>query len=144
MIAIGKTRVRKPAILICAVALVATGCGDDDFKNEPRAAAPIELTGVIKPTRVIVSPEAVGAGPVRIIISNQTDEALEVILQGGAVREQVGPVYPQDTATIQQTLEPGRYQVRARSDAAGSRVIAAAELRIGAPRPASNDRLLLP
>lgn len=144
MTAIGKTRVRKLAILVCVIAFGVTGCGDDDFKNDPRAAAPIELSGVIKPTRVIVAPDDVGGGPVRIIISNQTNEALEVTLQGGSVREQVGPVYPQDTATIQQMLEPGRYALRARSDDPRSRGIAPAEIRIGPRRPESNDRLLLP
>ncbi len=144
MTAIRKTRVRKPVLLICAVALTATGCGGDDFENEPRAAVPIELSGVIKPTRVIVSPDDVGAGPVRITISNQTDQARTVTLQGDAVEERVGPVYPQDTARIQKTLEPGRYEVRARSDDAAIPPVMPAELTIGRRRPKSNDRLLLP
>ena len=131
-------------LLICAVALGATACGDDDFKNEPRAAVPIELSGVIKPSRLIVSPDGVGAGPVRITISNQTDQAHTVILGGGAVEERVGPVYPQDTATIQKTLERGRYELRAESEEATTPRITPAELTIGPRRPESNDRLLLP
>lgn len=144
MAAIGKTRVRTPVFLICAVALGAPGCGDDDFKNEPRAAVPIELTGVIKPARVIVSPDEVGAGPVRITISNQTAAARTVTLAGRSVRERVGPVYPQDTASIQKTLEPGRYELRAEAEGATARPVLAADLRIGPQRPESNDRLLLP
>ena len=144
MTAIGKIRVRKPVLLICAVTLGAIGCGDDDFKNEPRAAVPIELSGVIKPDRVVVSPDRIGAGPVRITISNQTRQALRVTLEGTSVEERVGPVYPQDTARIEKTLEPGRYEVRAGSGDAGSGDINPAELRIGTPRRESNDRLLLP
>lgn len=144
MTAIGKTRGRKPMLLICAAALVAPGCGDDDFKNDARAAVPIELSGVIKPGRVIVSPDAVGAGPIRITISNQTAEARTVRLTGHSVDERVGPVYPQDTANLQKTLEPGRYELRAPSADASARAIAPAVLRIGPERPASNDRLLLP
>ena len=143
MTAIRKTRVRKPALVICAVALGGPACGDDDFKDEPRAAVPIELGAVIKPKRVIVSPDDLGAGPVRITISNQTDRVHRVTLAGRAVRERVGPVYPQDTASIQKTLEPGRYEVRAGSEDA-ARAIAPAQLTIGPPRPESNDRLLLP
>ena len=144
MTAISKTRVRKPALLICAVALGAPACGDDDFKNEPRAAVPIELGAVIKPKRVILSPSDLGAGPVRITISNQTERAHGVTLVGHSVRERVGPVYPQDTASIQKTLEPGRYELRTDSDDAATRAITPAELTIGPRRPESNDRLLLP
>ena len=144
MTAIRKTRIRRPAFLICAVALAAPGCGEDDFKNEPRAAVPIELGAVIKPTRVIVSPDDLGAGPVRITVSNQTDQPHSVTLAGHSIRERVGPVYPQDTARIQKTLEPGRYEVRAASSGAAGGAIAPAELTIGPQRPDSNDRLLLP
>ena len=144
MPAIGKTRVRTPVLLICAVAVGATACGGDDFENEPRAAVPVELSGVIKPARVILSPDEVGAGPIRITISNQTPHARTVTLHGDAVDERVGPVYPQDTARIQKTLEPGRYELRAGSDDAAGGAITPAELRIGPRRPESNDRLLLP
>ena len=143
MTAIGKTRVRKSLFLVCVVAFGATGCGDDDFKNEPRAAVPVELSGVVKPARVIVSPADVGAGPVRIKISNHTSRAQTVTLHGHAVEERVGPVYPQDTARIQKTLAPGRYEVRAGS-ADAARAIMPAELTVGPERPESNDRLLLP
>ncbi len=144
MTAIGKTRARKPALLICAAAFGAPACGDDDFKNEPRPAVPIELGAVIKPKRVIVAPNHLGAGPVRITISNQTSEAHSVTLAGQGVSERVPPVYPQDTARIQKTLEPGRYELRAGSADDTSTAIAPAELTIGSRRPESNDRLLLP
>ena len=144
MTAIRKTRIRTPALLLCAAALGTPACGDDDFKDEPRAAVPIELGAVIKPTRVIVSPDALGAGPVRITVSNQTDQPHSVTLAGRSVSERVGPVYPQDTANIQKTLEPGRYELRAGSEDGASGAIAPAELKIGPPRRESNDRLLLP
>ncbi len=143
MAAIRKIRVRQLALLICVAGLGAGACGDDDFKNEPRAAVPVELSGVVRPARVIVSPADVGAGPVRITISNQTSRAQTVTLHGDAVEERVGPVYPQDTARIQKTLAPGRYEVRAGS-ADAARAIMPAELTIGPERPESNDRLLLP
>lgn len=140
MTAIRKTRVRKSPILICAAALLLVpGCGDDDFKNDPRAAVPTVLTGVIKPREVIIAPDRVGAGPIEITISNQTDEAHTVTLEGASVEERVGPVNPQDTARIQKTLDPGRYEVRAGADG-----VKPAELRIGRRRAESNERLLLP
>ena len=144
MTAIRKTRSRKLALLICAAALATPACGDDDFENEPRSAVPIELGAVIKPKRVIVAPDDLGAGPVRITISNQTSGAHSVTLAGRAVSERVGPVYPQDTASIQKTLEPGRYELRVGSEDDATTGIAPAELTIGSRRRESNDRLLLP
>ncbi len=144
MTAIRKTRIRTPVLLVCAVALGAAGCGKEDFANDPRAAVPVELSAAIKPAGVVLSPSGVGAGPVRITVSNQTGQALTVALVGDSVEERVGPVYPQDTATIQKTLSPGRYELRARSDDAGPAGIAPADLTIGPRRPNSNDRLLLP
>ncbi len=131
--------------LLAALALLAlAACGDDDFKDEPRPPVPEVLTGVINARRVIVSPNRVGAGPIQLTISNQSGEARTLTLRGASVEERVGPVNPQDTATIQKTLEPGRYELRAGSDESVGRPIEPAVLRIGPRRPASNERLLLP
>lgn len=124
--------------------MAGAGCGEDDFENEPRAPVPVSLTGVIKEDRVTISPSREGAGPFEIIISNQTDTAHTITLAGESIRERIGPVNPSDTGTIQKTLTPGTYEVRAGSARAVPREIQPAELRIGDPRPSSNDRLLLP
>jgi len=141
---IGKTRVGTAPLLICVVMVTAAGGCGEDFANEPREPVAVELTGVIQPDKVTVSPDQAGAGPVRITISNQTDRAYTVTLEGGSVRERVGPVAPQDTATIQKSLPPGTYQVRAGPDEAVKREITPATLTIGPPRGESNDRILLP
>ena len=54
------------------------------------------------------------------------------------------PINPQDTATIQKTVAQGTYEVRAGSEDGGTDVIRPAVLKVGPPRPASNDRILLP
>jgi len=123
---------------------VASGCGGEDFKNEPRPPVPIELTGVIQPQKVTVSPNKVGAGPILITISNQTDAAHTVTLEGDTVKERIGPVQPQDTATIQKTLQPGRYEVSAGSAAATPHAIKPDTLVIGRERPDSSNQLLQP
>lgn len=91
-----------------------------------------------------VSPSKEGAGPFLITISNQTDDAHTVTLEGSRVEERVGPIQPQDTATIQKTLPRGKYEVRAGAEQAVEREIPPAELVIGPDRDPSNDRLLLP
>jgi hypothetical protein len=126
------------------VAALIAGCGDDDFKNEARAPVRLALTGVIQNDKVTVSPARIGAGPVEITISNQTDSERTITLEGEAITERQGPVQPGDTATIQKTLEPGTYEVRAGSKKAVREEIKPAVLQIGKKRRNSNDELLLP
>jgi hypothetical protein len=147
MTAIRKTRGRRRLLLLGAAAgatLVLAGCGGDDEEAKPRPPVPIELSGVIQPRAVTVQPNSVGAGPVIITISNQDDSAHTVTLDGEGVREQVGPINPLDTATLQKTLRRGTYVVRAGSNTAVTREIRPARLEIGPPREDSDDRLLLP
>jgi hypothetical protein len=136
-------RVRACAGLAVVAALIA-GCGEDDFKNEARAPVRLALTGVIQDDKVTVSPARIGAGPVEITISNQTDSVRTVTLEGESITERQGPVQPGDTATIQKTLAPGSYEVRAGSQKAVRKEIQPAVLTIGRERANSNNELLLP
>jgi hypothetical protein len=144
MSARGKTP-RGIAALLALVSVAAlAGCGDEDFKNDPRAPVPIELTGVIQPGRVTVSPKNVGAGPVLITISNQTDDPHSVTLSGGSVQQRVTSVAPSDTTTIRRTLAPGTYEVTAGEAAAVAKEIRPARLKVGQERPSSSTDLSLP
>jgi hypothetical protein len=135
---------RATTAAVLAAGLVVAGCGGEDFANNPRPPVPVELTGVIQPDAVTVSPARIGAGPVLITMSNQTRTPITITLDGTSVRDRVGPVPPLDTATIQRTLEPGRYEVQAGSDVALPREIRPAELEIGRERRSSSSDLLLP
>jgi hypothetical protein len=138
-------RIRGQAFVItAAVALSVSACGQSDFKNEPRPSVSVELTGVIKKDKVTISPSKVGAGPILITISNQTNEAHTVTLRGEGDKEDVGPVNPLDTATIQKTVKSGTYEVIAGSPKALTREPSPATLTIGPKRRNSNDRLLQP
>jgi hypothetical protein len=131
-------------LLVAGVAAVAAGCGTPDFKNNPRPAAAIQLTGVIQQDKVTISPNKVGAGPVTITISNQTHDAHTITLTGESINEQVGPVNPLDTATIQKTLAQGSYQVKAGSSHAVAHEIKPAQLTIGKKRKSSSNEVLQP
>ena len=136
---------RAGALLGVAIsAAFVAGCGDEDFKNEPRPPVPIGLSGVIQTDRVTVSPARVGAGPIVITISNQTQRRRTITLEGETLVTRQGPIEPGDTATIQRTLAPGSYEVRAGSPTAVRREIEPAVLDIGAERPTSNNDLMLP
>jgi hypothetical protein len=139
-----KIRARWLLLPACGL-LLSAGCGEEHFKNEPRPAASIDLTGVIQPKGVTVSPARVsGGGPVMITISNQTPEAHTVTLEGDSVQESVGPIQPMDTGTIQKTLKTGTYEVRAGSERAVAKEIPAASLRVGSKNRSSANQLLLP
>jgi hypothetical protein len=136
-------KVRACTGLAVAAVLIA-GCGEDDFKNEARAPVRLALTGVIQDDKVTVSPAKIGAGPVEITISNQTDSTRTITLENESIIEKAGPVQPGATATIQRTLEPGSYEVRAGSKKAVRKEIQPALLTIGKERANSNNDLLLP
>jgi hypothetical protein len=145
-----KTRwLREAALLIAGAAIVlAAGCGED-FANDPRPPASVSLSGVINDRGVTISPDRIGAGALQITISNQTKAPHTVTLEGeppkgNRVQERVGPVNPLDTATIQKTLRPGSYQVRAGSAAATPHELRPATLEVGRERHDSNSELLLP
>jgi hypothetical protein len=138
-------RMRRTAAALAAAAVALAGCGGgDDFANEPRPPVPLQLTGVITAEKVTISPSKVGAGPVVITVSNQTERSRTLTLDGEGVQERVGPINPLDTAQLQKTLEPGRYTVTAGSEAATAREISPATLVIGKERPSASDRVLLP
>jgi hypothetical protein len=129
---------------IALAVVVLAGCGGEDFKNEPRAPIRMELSGVIQSDAVSVSPNKLGAGPVAITISNQTDAIHTITLEGSSTVDRAGPVQPGATATIQKTLEPGDYEVKAGSTKAVKKEIRPAVLTIGKERANSNNDVLLP
>jgi hypothetical protein len=142
-------RGRSGIALLTGVVLL-SGCGSEDFDNDPRPAAAEELTAVIQEDKITVSPDGtkgtLGAGPFLITISNQTGEEYTVILDGEPLETvvQTRAINALDTGTIQQTLAEGSYEVRTGSEKAQEREIQPAELTIGPPRKSSNDDLLLP
>jgi hypothetical protein len=141
-----RTRAGATAML-CAAGLTLAACGEDDFENDPRPPVPKQLTGVITDDKVTVSPDELGAGPVVITVSNQTKASHTVTLEsadGGTIREQVGPINPLDTATLQRTLAQGTYTVKAGSETAVPKEIQPATLTIGQERKSGSGELLLP
>ena len=131
--------------VVCASALLVTGCGGGkSFKNDPRPAIPVQLTGVITDKEVTISPKRVGAGPVILNISNQARTAHTITLEGEGATDTVGPVNPLGTGQLQQTLKQGTYTVKAGSKIATAHEIKPFVLTVGKPRSSSSNQLLLP
>jgi hypothetical protein len=144
-------QMRRTAALVplaVAGALALGGCGDSsaDYKNDPRPPGPIIITGYIDDQRVSVSPRTLGAGPISLIVTNQTGAAQRVTLEsagatgsGPGIRQVTAPISPQDTATLKVDVKPGSYSVHVGGDA-----IRAARLRVGPERESAQNDLLQP
>jgi hypothetical protein len=130
-----------------AAAAVLAGCGASaDSRTDPRPPAPIILTASISDQRVSVSPRRFGAGPISLIVTNQTKTAQRVTLEsvdaagrGPGLRQVTAPISPRDTATLKADVEPGRYSVHVAGDA-----IDPAALRVGPERESAQNDLLQP
>jgi hypothetical protein len=134
--------------LLAGGVLAASGCGgnEDVRANRPRPPAPIIITASVSTKAVSVSPTRFGAGPIRLIVSNQTGASQQVTLEsdnapgsGPGVRQQTAPINPRDTAALSADVEPGRYRVAVEGDE-----IEAATVRVGAQRASAQNEVLQP
>ena len=127
--------------------LAVAGCGGGgDYANKPRPPAPINVTAAITNSRVSVSPQRFGAGPIVLIISNQSSTAQKVTFEtdelGG---DQPGrkfdttPINPRATATLKVEVREGSWKLSTADSG-----IRAAALTVGHKRKSSQGDLLLP
>ena len=138
---------RTGAMATPLAALLLVGCGAaPDYHDASRPPAPIVLTASISDRRVSVSPRAFGAGPISLVVTNQTKAAQRLTLessqaagQGPGLKQVTAPISPLDTATLKADVEPGRYTVHVVDDG-----IAAAALRVGPQRASAQNALLQP
>ena len=126
-----------------ASALVA-GCGaSNDYKNEPRPPAPIVVTASINRQAVAVSPQCFGAGPVTLIVTNQTgaSQQLTVEVNNGQAgfKGRTGPINPRDTGQLKADLARGTYSVHVDGSS-----IRPARLTVGRERASAQNDLLQP
>ena len=142
----GPIRIGALASGVALAAVLVVGCGGGkDFADKPRPAAPVQLNGVITDTGLTLSPNKVGAGPVEILVSNQTQQSHTLELDGANIAPvHSDPISPSDTGRIERTLNPGVYTVKAGSVHAVPREIRPAQLVIGKQRPDSNGQVGLP
>lgn len=132
----------------CALALVGLpACGEEeDHANHDRPAASINLTAAIIDGRIEVSPRSIGAGPIRLIVTNQTDSAQAVTLEtdevggdSGGVTASTAAINPSETSTLELDVREGDYAVSTDDDG-----IKPATVKVGAARESAQNDLLLP
>jgi len=124
------------------------GCGSDsEHRNQPRPAAPIVVAASIGPERVSLSPSRFGAGPITLVVTNQTDRSQQITLETDegpgttktGIRQDTGPINPRDTASLKADVREGRYRVRVSGEG-----IRAARIQVAGKRKSAQNELLLP
>ncbi|MGH2961171.1 MAG: hypothetical protein ACRDL3_03115 [Solirubrobacterales bacterium] len=127
-------------VALAALAFALAGCGSEDKRNDPRPPVPAEVSAKVGDDRVLVSPSRFGAGLAVFSISNQTDDIVQLALEGPteAVSEPIEAGGVTDTFKV--PMEEGEYVISAGEESRAR----PAELSIGPKRPSSQNELLLP
>jgi hypothetical protein len=143
---------RQAAVAACALAsaltLAACGGSEHTYKNTERPPVPIVVSAAIDDEQISVSPRKFGAGPITLIISNQSTASQQVTLEtedspnasgpGEKVIE-TGPINPRETASVKGTVKQGTYALHVGADG-----VRAGTIVVGAPRPSAQNDLLQP
>jgi hypothetical protein len=138
----------RTCVVLLAGAFVIGSCGDDnDYKNEPRPPSPINVTAFVGAKQVSVSPNAFGAGPIVVIVTNQSNSSQDVTFQTsvagsggkGEVTQSTGPINPGDTGQIKLDVVEGKYLVKT-----GDEAIRPASVSVGPERASAQNKLLQP
>ena len=121
--------------LTCICALTLAGCSTSHSPpGHPSRDRPTVVATAITTDGVSISPDHLGAGPVKLVITNMThaSQQLAVASTGtGAFRQETAPINPQDMAQLRARLVPGSYTVSVRT--AG---LKSASLAVASPPPA--------
>jgi hypothetical protein len=135
------------ALALASTVLLATACGDTEPRtNLPRPAAPVTLTAAVHDDVIQVSPAVTGAGPIVLLVSNQTSKPQKVTVETDELGGMTGgntastPVIAAgSTGRLSIDARSGRYAVHVQD-----RTVRAARVTVGPPRKSSQNQLLLP
>jgi hypothetical protein len=134
---------RLRCALVAAAAVGVAGCGDDERANRERPPASINVTAAISDGRIHVSPRRFGAGPIILIVSNQTRSAQAVTFETGGdapgVTQTTAPIPPSGRGTLQVDAPEGDHKVSTDDGR-----IRPTGVVVGAPRPSAQNELLQP
>ena len=132
-------------LLIPALLLGLAGCGSEDTsENALRPPAPINVTAAVHEDRVRASPRAFGAGPVVFVIANESGAPRRLTFEtddlGGdaGITRSTREIPDGSTGTLKVDPGQGTYLLSAGDGVEG------VAIEVGAPRPSSQDELLLP
>ncbi|HKH22587.1 MAG TPA: hypothetical protein VKA88_03120 [Solirubrobacterales bacterium] len=134
-------RRRGRALLVASAllaALIASGCGRDDFKNDPRPAVPAEVSVKIAKDGVGVSPKEFGAGLVNFTVANLTDRPGTLAIHGPVTADS-NEIPPGGAETLKVDMKTGSYEASVSGIA-----VKPLKFTVGTDRPSGQNDLLLP
>jgi hypothetical protein len=119
-------------------ALLATGCGRDDFENEPRPPVPAEVAVKIADSGVGISPREFGAGLVNFTIANLTERPGTLAISG-PVDADSNEIPPGAAETLKVQMRTGTYEASVNGIS-----VRPFSFTVGPERPSAQNDLLLP
>lgn len=139
---------RKRMLGAIGVAVLVGGCGSSgDYANDPRPPRPLNVTVSVSDKRIDITPHEIGAGPVTVLISNQSGRSRDVSLTAPEGSDSAcvqadtasGPINPMGTARLSVNLVEGDCLV-----VVAGRGPRPATLSVGRERPSAQADLLQP
>jgi hypothetical protein len=133
---------------LSAMVIMIAGCGGtDSYDNAERPPAPLNVSVSLTRDRIAISPPRIGAGPVVLLVSNQTGKSRDLTLtppDGGSsscVKRDVssGPINPEGNARVQVSLVEGDCEIGVQDGA-----LPPTQLTVGPNRPTAQQTLLQP
>lgn len=129
--------------ILGASAMLVSGCGTSTvtFKNKLRPPAPINVTGFVSNSRVMISPRSFGAGPINLYVTNAASQSVSLTVRkaNGSPVADLQSVNPDTPGVVKFNITPGDYQVVANQPG-----IRPAELHVGSERSGGSSAGLQP
>lgn len=127
------------ALLVVAVALVASGCSlEEEYNNDPKPPRVLTMSVLLTNSEIAVSPISYGAGPTRMIVGNKSDVTQVVTIEGVRLSRAI-KLLPGNTQTFKAITYPGPLTV----DASNTTALPV-EVTVGPKRPTAQNDLLQP
>jgi hypothetical protein len=131
-------RLAALAVPAALVGLLLAGCGAEEFPNDARPPAPIEVSARVDSSRVQVSPDKFGAGLVNFTVANLSSSPVRFNVNGPTEGSTV-EIQPGAPDYLKMNLKEGTYEV-----SASKAKIRPATIEVGPERPSSQNKLLEP
>jgi hypothetical protein len=126
------------ATVVLAVALIAAGCGRDDFNNDPRPPVPAEVSVKIATSGVAISPKEFGSGLVNFTIANLTTDTGTLAIHG-PVDAESNEIPAGGAESLKVEMKTGTYEASVSGIA-----VRPFNFTVGPERPSGQNDLLLP
>jgi hypothetical protein len=131
-------RLAALAVPAALAGVLLAGCGAEEFKNNPRIAAPIEVSARVDSDRVQVAPNKFGAGLVNFTVANLSGSPVKFSISGPTNGSTV-EIQPGAPDYLKLNLKEGTYEATA-----SKAKIRPATIEVGPERASSQNELLEP